>query len=214
MKKLILSVFISMFATGSYAQNQVGFSPEFGMGMNRAPTNVTPQQVSSPPTNYPKNYMMPQFNDSNGNPNRAPMPMNGMNNMNGGGFDHSNVEDYSTPDINYKPIYKNDTAVMDVTVANPMITPAKSQGSLFEECMIRSSKMLDALDLLKKTPEKDRVSTLYNSGYWAELTDVEKDQTLQTLSNMSGVDEPTYLVIKGKMASSFEKECVDIAKNN
>lgn len=212
MQKLILSVFISMLATGSYAQNQVGFGPDLGVGMNRSPVQAIPQQVA-PPQNYPTNYLTPQLNNTNRMPVRTPMPTNGYNGSNSG-FDHSNVEDYAQPDMNYKPIYKNDTAIMAAPVSKPTITPAKTQGSLFEECMIRSSKMLDVLDVLKKIPEKDRISTLYNSGYWNELTDSEKDQTLQTIANMSGVDDPTYLVIKGKMAGSFEKECVDLAKNN
>lgn len=208
MKKLILSVFISMLATGSYAQNQVGFGPDLGVGMNRAPVQAMPQQVA-PTQNYPTNYLTPQLNNTNRMPVRSPMPTNGYN---AGGFDHSNVEDYVQPDMNYKPIYKNDKAVVSAPVSNPTITPAKTEGSLFEECMIRSSKMLDVLDVLKKIPEKDRISTLYNSGYWNELTDTEKDQTLQTIANMSGVDDPTYLMIKGKMAGSFEKECIDLAK--
>jgi hypothetical protein len=211
MKKLILSAFISMLATGSYAQNQVGFGPDLGVGMNRAPVQAMPQQVS-PPQNYPTNYLTPQVNNTNRMPARTPMPTNGYNGMNGGGFDHSNVDEYPQPDMNYKPIYKNDKAVVAAPIANPTITPAKTEGSLFEECMIRSSKMLDVLDVLKKIPEKDRISTLYNSGYWNELTDTEKDQTLQTIANMSGVDDPTYLMIKGKMAGSFEKECIDLAK--
>lgn len=213
MKKLILSVFISMLATGSYAQNQVGFGPDLGVGMNRTPIQAMPQQVA-PPQNYPTNYLTPQVNNTNKIPVRTPMPTNGYNGMNGSGFDHSNVDDYTPPDTNYKPVYKNDPVVVSAPVSNSTITPAKTQGSLFEECMIRSSKMLDVLDALKKIPENDRVSTLYNSGYWSELTDGEKDQTLQTIASMSGVDEPTYLVIKGKMAGSFEKECVDLAKNN
>lgn len=208
MKKLILSVFISMLATGSYAQNQVGFGPDLGVGMNGAPVQAMPQQVA-PTQNYPTNYLTPPLNNTNRMPVRTPMPTNGYN---AGGFDHSNVEDYVQPDMNYKPIYKNDKAVVAAPVSNPTITPAKTEGSLFEECMIRSSKMLDVLDVLKKIPEKDRISTLYNSGYWNELTDTEKDQTLQTIANMSGVDDPTYLMIKGKMAGSFEKECIDLAK--
>lgn len=211
MKKLILSVFISMLATGSYAQNQVGFGPDLGVGMNGAPVQAMPQQVA-PTQNYPTNYLTPQVNNTNRMPARTPMPTNGYNGMNSGGFDHSNVEDYVQPDMNYKPIYKNDKALVAAPIANPTITPAKTEGSLFEECMIRSSKMLDVLDVLKKIPEKDRISTLYNSGYWNELTDTEKDQTLQTIANMSGVDDPTYLMIKGKMAGSFEKECIDLAK--
>jgi hypothetical protein len=222
MKKLILSVFISMLATGSYAQNQVGFGPDLGIGMNITPTDAVPEQYA-PPQNYPTNYLTPPVNNANRmpvrTPTRTPMPTNGYNGA-GGGFDHSNVEDYAPPDTNYKPVYKNDPVVVSAPVSAPVsnlnstITPAKTQGSLFEECMIRSSKMLDVLDVLKKIPEKDRISTLYNSGYWSELTDGEKDQTLQTIANMSGVDDPTYLLIKGKMAGSFEKECVDLAKNN
>lgn len=211
MQKIILSVFISMLATASYAQNQVGFGPDLGIGMNNRPVQPTQQQVA-PTQNYQTNYLTPQNNNVNRMPVKPSVPTNGYNGMSAGGFDHSNVDGYVAPEPNYKPIYKNDKTVATAPVENPTITPARAPGNLFEECMIRSSKMLDVLDALKKIPENDRVSTLYNSGYWNELSDGEKDQTLQTIANMSGVDEPTYLTIKGKMAGSFEKECLDLAK--
>lgn len=213
MQKIILSVFISMLATTSYAQNQVGFGPDIGIGTNNRSVQPMQQQVD-PSQNYQNNYLTPQSNNANRMPAKTSMPTNGYGGMNAGSFDHSDVDGYAAPDANYKPIYKNDNQVVTAPITNPTITPAKTQGSLFEECMIRSSKMLDVLDALKKIPETDRVSTLYKSGYWNELSDGEKDQTLQTIANMSGVDEPTYLTIKGKMAGSFEKECLDLAKKN
>jgi len=205
MKKIFLSLFISTLTIGSYAQNEVGFGPAIGVGTE------TPSVQKNPPTiinqtNYltPNNTMIPV---------RPSVPTNGYTTPN---VDNSNADSYVPPDVNYKPIYKNDavTQVKSPTVSVENVTPAQKQGSLFEECMIRSSKMLDVLDALKQMPEKDRVSTLFKSGYWSELSEVEKDQMLQTIADMSGVDESKYLVIKGKMAGSFEKECLELAKTN
>lgn len=205
MKKILLSLFISTITIGSYAQNQVGFGPAIGVS----------SENSSVPRSHPTiinqaNYMTPQNTMVPVNPH---VPTNGYM---GNQVNDSNVDSYVAPDSNYKPIYKNDPVQSSSikSSSTPTITPAKKPGSIYEECMIRSSKLLDVLDALKKIPEKDRVSTLVESGYWAELSESEKDQTLQTIADMSGVDESKYLVIKGKMAGSFEKECVDLVKTN
>lgn len=200
MKKLILSVFISMLATGSYAQNQVGFGADLGIGMNRTPNQIVVQPQ----------VIRQQYNNT---PPRTTVQTN-QPNYNASGLDQSGVDSYVPPDADYIPIYKTDTVTASVEQENETVQPEKTEGSMFKDCMLRSAKMLDVLDILKKIPEKDRISTLYNSGYWGELTESEKDRTLQTIASMNGVDDPTYLVIKGKMAGSFEKECVDFAKKN
>lgn len=206
MKKIFLSLFISTLTIGSYAQNEVGFGPAIGVNTEAPPVQRNQPTIINQ-TNYltPNNIMIPV------KPN---VPTNGYTTT--PTVNSSNTDSYVPSDVNYKPIYKSDAVaqVKAQDTSEAVVTPVKKQGSLFEECMIRSSKMLDVLDALKKMPEKDRVSTLFKSGYWSELSEVEKDQMLQTIADMSGVDESKYLVIKGKMAGSFERECLDLAKTN
>jgi len=118
-------------------------------------------------------------------------------------------------DTGLKPIYKSDLNTVSVKNTQTIIPAEISETTpeyLFKDCILKSDQMLEVLDKLKSIPEKERISTLYDSGYWSSLDTAGKEKTLKTLASLTGLKGEQYIIIKGKMAQSFQKECLSIIK--
>lgn len=193
MKKILLSLLISMAVSNVQAMNPSMVGSEMAVpGVVSTPTVQTNVPIQNEnPQPYTEPYTAPVV------PYQPPVTI-------------------PTPEIpqqsNSVPRYESDPVSPVVEVPTEQAEQPKTKAEIFENCILKSDQMMEVIDTLKSIPEKERVTTLYESGYWSTLSEQDKDKTLKTLANFTGLDDNQYIIIKGKMADSFKTECLNLIK--
>lgn len=191
MKKILLSLLISMAVSNVHAMNASMMGAEMAVpGVVSTPevqTNVPIQNENPQP--YTEPYTPPVV------PYQPPV-----------------ITPVIPAQSNTVPRYESDPVSPVVEVPTEQVEQPKTKAEIFEDCILKSDQMMEVIDTLKSIPEKERVTTLYESGYWSTLSEQDKEKTLKTLANFTGLDDNQYIIIKGKMADSFKTECLNLIK--
>lgn len=152
----------------------------------------------------PVDYLKGNYNNSMTSTNNSPHANEGNKNMN------EIPQNPILPD-NVDIQYPNDTNHL-FSIEEAIDISNKSAEDVFSECILKSGKMIEVLDVLRTIPEPDRIKTLFESGYWNQLSEAEKDRTMKILANFNGVGDDQYDIIKGQVSESLKEECLNLLK--